>query len=278
MVTRRATVFASVVLGVVVAVTAGCTNNRSLAPVGREVKAPAREYVVQKGDTLYYIAWRFAKDYTALAAYNSLAPPYTIYAGQRIRLEAPQRVAAAPVVSRAATTSPAPVPLPAPSAAPAPTKPVKPGTPQAAAPTTARAASPPPVEKPARVDIDDNAPVARWTWPARGRVLGAFGSGGGNGIQIAGKRGQAVVAAAPGTVVYSGSGLIGYGKLIIVKHNKNFLSAYAHNDKILANEGDRVDLGQQIAQMGSSGTDRVKLHFEIRRDGKPVDPKRYLPD
>lgn len=250
----------------------GCAGNGALAPVGREVREPARDYVVQKGDTLYYIAWRFAKDYTDLARYNSLTPPYTIYAGQSLRLTAPPAPAAAvaPVVSKppspvAAGPTTAAQPSPAAGAQQAPVQ-------------APRPAKPAPAEKPARAGIDDNAPVARWTWPARGPVLGAFGSGGGNGIQIGGQRGQPVVAAAPGTVVYSGSGLIGYGKLIIVKHNKNFLSAYAHNDSILANEGDRVDLGQQIAQMGSTGADRVKLHFEIRRDGKPVDPKRYLPD
>lgn len=257
-------------------VVSGCGAERALAPVGREAREPARDYVVQKGDTLYYIAWRFAKNYTDIARYNSLSPPYTIYAGQRIRLDAPV-TAAAPVVSViSAPSSPVASATPAPVGAAA--KPSPPNSSQQGAAPSPPPARPAATERPARVDVDDNAPVRRWTWPARGKVLGAFGSGGGNGIQIGGTRGQAVVAAAPGIVVYSGSGLIGYGKLIIVKHNKNFLSAYAHNDSILVNEGDRVDLGQQIAQMGSTGTDRVKLHFEIRRDGKPIDPKRYLPD
>ncbi len=252
----------------------GCAGDRALAPVGREAHQPAREYIVQKGDTLYYVAWRFAKDYAAIARYNALTPPYTIYAGQRLLLEPPPRqvtAAAAPVVRQPATPAPAAPP-------PQPTAPrTQPGTTTPSAPAP-RPASPAPAPASVATEIDDNVPVKRWTWPTRGPVLKAFGSGGGNGMQIGGKRGQPIVAAAPGTVVYSGSGLIGYGKLIIVKHNKKFLSAYAHNDSILVNEGDRVDLGQQIAQMGSTGTDRVKLHFEIRRDGKPVDPKRYLPD
>ena len=111
----------------------------------------------------------------------------------------------------------------------------------------------------------------------KGNIIGAFGKEGGKGIDIAGRRGSAIRAAAPGHVVYSGSGLRGYGKLIIVKHNKRYLSAYAHNDRLHVKEGDTVKIGQRIAEMGDSGAKSVRLHFEIRRDGEPVNPTRFLP-
>ena len=116
-----------------------------------------------------------------------------------------------------------------------------------------------------------------WVWPATGRVLRGFSEGGNKGLDISGRTSSPVRAAARGRVVYSGSGLVGYGKLIIVKHNKSYLSAYAHNDRLLVKEGDSVRGGQRIAQMGQTGTQEVKLHFEIRRDGRPVDPLIYLP-
>jgi lipoprotein NlpD len=116
-----------------------------------------------------------------------------------------------------------------------------------------------------------------WVWPARGRVLRGFAEGGSKGVDIGARLGAPVRAAADGRVVYSGSGLVGYGKLIILKHNNSYLSAYAHNDRLLVKEGDSVVGGQRIAHMGQTGTQEVKLHFEIRRDGKPVDPLKYLP-
>lgn len=118
-----------------------------------------------------------------------------------------------------------------------------------------------------------------WAWPIKGQIIGHFGSGGlGNkGLDIAGRRGDAVLAAADGVVVYVGTGLVGYGKLIIIRHNNNYLSAYAHNDRFYVNEGDSVKVGEKIADVGSSGADRDELHFEIRRQGKPVDPLQYLP-
>lgn len=116
-----------------------------------------------------------------------------------------------------------------------------------------------------------------WAWPAVGRVLSRYSEGDSKGLDIIGTRGQPVHAAASGRVVYQGSGLRGYGQLIIIKHNDEFLSAYAHNDRIYVKEGDVVKRGQKIADMGSSGSDRVKLHFEIRRQGIPIDPLKYLP-
>ncbi|MFO1389162.1 peptidoglycan DD-metalloendopeptidase family protein [Cellvibrio sp.] len=118
-----------------------------------------------------------------------------------------------------------------------------------------------------------------WQWPSSGKLLAQFqGETGQNkGIDLGGKLGEPVLAAASGRVVYAGSGLSGYGNLLIIKHNETFLSAYAHNEEISVKEGDFVKAGQKVADMGSSGTDRVKLHFEIRSDGSPVDPLRYLP-
>lgn len=130
-------------------------------------------------------------------------------------------------------------------------------------------------DKPAAPSDDE---AVDWSWPAKGKILAGFSDGGSKGIDIAGEQGQAVHAAAPGKVVYSGTGLRGYGKLIIIKHNKTYLSAYAHNSQLLVKEGQAIAKGQKIAEMGNSDTDRVKLHFEIRRLGRPVDPERYLPE
>ncbi|WP_175546611.1 peptidoglycan DD-metalloendopeptidase family protein, partial [Vibrio vulnificus] len=125
----------------------------------------------------------------------------------------------------------------------------------------------------------NNQKIAKWQWPTKGRVIKNFSAGeqGNKGIDIAGQRGQPIVSTAGGTVVYSGNALRGYGNLIIVKHNDNYLSAYAHNDRLLVSEGQSVKAGQQIATMGSSGAKTVMLHFEIRYQGKSVNPKRYLP-
>jgi lipoprotein NlpD len=160
-------------------------------------------------------------------------------------------------ITLAATAIPAP-----------PGEAIRPAGPPEARPEPARA--PPPD------DGDDDR--LDWLWPAKGRVVAGFSETANlKGIDIAGKEGDAVVASAPGKVVYAGSGLRGYGKLIIIKHNKTYLSAYAHNKEILVKEGEQVKKGQRIAEMGSSDADQVKLHFEIRRLGKPMDPARYLP-
>jgi lipoprotein NlpD len=116
-----------------------------------------------------------------------------------------------------------------------------------------------------------------WIWPANGKTIGTFSEGGNKGVDIAGKAGDAVIAAGDGKVVYSGTGLRGYGKLVIIKHNNTYLSAYAHNQNILVKEGQSVTKGQKIAEMGNTDADQVKLHFEVRRSGKPVDPLKYLP-
>lgn len=202
-------------------------------------------YVVQPGDTLYKIAWRYSLDYRDLAEWNDLGSGNIIYAGQSIRLTPPEGWSQGEQSSARRSTS---------SAGRAPT---------ASAPAK-RATSPPP---------------SAWRWPADGSVVGRFGQSalGGNGIDIQGRVGQPVLAAAGGEVVYSGSGLIGYGKLIIVKHNQTYLSAYGLNRELRVAEGDRVSAGQTIALMGEGPGRKPVLHFEIRRNGKPVDPLRYLP-
>jgi lipoprotein NlpD len=157
-------------------------------------------------------------------------------------------------------------PQPKPSAPPA--KPAAPA-PAPAVPASSGATSP------AAVTEVDGVP---WAWPARGRLLHAYNQGANpKGVAIAGEEGQPVMASAPGRIVYAGSGLRGYGKLVIIKHNNTYLSVYAHNRALLVKEGDRVATGQKIAEMGSTDSDRVGLHFEIRRLGKPVDPLKYLP-
>jgi lipoprotein NlpD len=180
-----------------------------------------------------------------------------------------------PYSAKALTVEPAPKP------AATVIKPVPPtDKPAATAEKPAVAETPKPAEqateKPA-MPADDEA--LEWSWPAKGKILAGFNdSGSSKGMDIAGDQGQPVHAAAPGKVVYSGTGLRGYGKLIIIKHNKTYLSAYAHNSQLLVKEGQLVTKGQKIAEMGNSDTDRVKLHFEIRKLGKPVDPAKYLPE
>lgn len=216
----------------------------------RAPEAPTRE--VRAGDTLYSIAWESGRDYRELAAWNHITPPYVIRTGQVLRLYPPK--SARPT---------APEPKPAASAA----------KPEAAHEKTARRKSTAkPVKTPGKIVATKFGP---WAWPADGALIERFGPT--KGIGIAGKKGQPVLASAPGTVVYRGSGLRGYGELIIIKHDADFLSAYAHNDRILVKEGNVIRRGQKIAEMGSSGTDRVKLHFEIRHRGTPVDPMAYLP-
>lgn len=206
--------------------------------------------VVQRGDTLYRIAVNNRISPLDLALWNRVAPPYTIYPGQRLRLYPSGSSSRAPVTRAPARNPPA-------GAAPRPTQPV----------TAAPVASAPAV-----------SPVA-WRWPAEGDLVGRFiaGEATRQGIDIAGSSGQAVRSAGDGVIVYSGSGLVGYGELIIVKHNDAWLSAYGHNRARLVNEGQLVKAGQQIAEMGRSGAVRDMLHFEIRFNGKPVDPLQYLP-
>jgi lipoprotein NlpD len=209
---------------------------------------------VHPGDTLYRIATENGISALDLAMWNSVPPPYTIYPGQRLRLYPSGSRAPAPRATVAVRRPPTAAPPSAPATAPAAGLPVEASTP---------------------------APVSTlaWLWPADGALAGRFVAGEPTqqGIDIAGQEGQPVRAAADGVVVYSGSGLVGYGELVIVKHSDAWLSAYGHNRARLVNEGQRVTAGQQIAEMGHTGAARDVLHFEIRYNGKPVDPLMYLP-
>nr|WP_319555232.1 peptidoglycan DD-metalloendopeptidase family protein [uncultured Vibrio sp.] len=259
-------------------------------------------YEVKKGDTLYFIAYVTDKDVNDLVRYNELSQPYTIYPGQRLKLWAPKYIApkygqkVEPVVAPIVTKIP--VPVTKISTVSKPDTSSK-NSNQKVQPTTPKVAQKQPpkkveqsktkeyvgskdnqnVKKNPSTTTTENANVSKWLWPTKGRVIKNFSAGeqGNKGIDIAGKRGQPIVSTAAGTVVYSGNALRGYGNLIIVKHNDNYLSAYAHNDKLLVSEGQSVNSGQKIATMGSSGSKSVKLHFEIRYQGKSVNPKRYLP-
>lgn len=231
----------------------------------RTSKVTSGTHEVRRGETLYSIAWRYGWDYRELARANSIPAPYTIYPGQRISLalKPSTRGSASAQTTRKPTQKPTPKPTPKPVEKP-----------------SSKAVSDPEPTKPSSASSPSATvgPVT-WRWPASGQVVETFSSAshGRKGIAISGKRNSPVVAAADGRVVYRGSGLTGYGNLLILKHSERWLSAYAHNDSMLVKEGDTVKAGQQIAAMGATGTFRTQLHFEIRKDGKPVDPLSYLP-
>lgn len=253
--------------------------------------SPSSAYTVQKGDTLFSIAFANGLDVRELAAWNDLPSPDLIRIGQVLRLTAPasELTGSSGVETMPIENSEAPPEIPVYTTPRAQRLPWSDANwaklnSEAEKPVTA-AESPNPPEKaeaeeakPDAVKVEPAASPETWRWPASGALLGRYGEGGGKGIDLAGERGAPVVAAAPGRVVYSGSGLRGYGQLVIIKHANEYLSAYAHNQKILVHEGELVTEGQKIAEMGDSDADRVKLHFEIRQFGKPVDPLKLLPD
>ncbi len=219
------------------------TSGTSTTP-RTSVPKPGQTAVVRRGDTLYALARIHNITPGDLAAWNGLSQPYTIYPGQSLRL------------------------YPGGAGSTAATRPSSGGGTATTPSTNAPVATATPV----------NSGIG-WRWPAEGALVGRFVAGETTkqGIDIAGSSGQAVRAAGPGVVVYSGAGLVGYGELIIIKHNDQWLSAYGHNRKRLVNEGQNVRAGDQIAEMGRTGTSRDMLHFEIRYNGKPVDPLLYLP-
>jgi lipoprotein NlpD len=210
---------------------------------------------VRSGDTLFSIAWRNDKDFRELALWNEIRKPYTIYEGQWLRLKPPRQ-------PRKSTPSNMD------------RKPASPPKPVAQEPKQTK----PKVSAPKKQLQKRVGPLV-WGWPYKGKVSATFKAGDRlrKGIKIAGKLGAPVLAAESGKVVYSGSGLIGYGRLIIVKHNDKYLSAYGHNRKLLAKQGQQVTKGQQIAELGTSNDGKPLLHFEIRRNGKPVNPLNMLP-
>lgn len=212
-------------------------------------------HVVRRGETLYSIATAYDLDWREVARRNGIRSPYTIQVGQRLQLRGGAPVAgrtSRPVASSAPKASVKAYPKPSAKASVQPAKWSKPAAPPQ---------------------------VITWTWPTQGRVASTFLAGHATrkGIDISGKSGQPIRAAAAGEVVYSGSGLSGYGKLIIIKHTSRFLSAYAYNQVLLVSEGEPVQSGQIIARMGQAEANKPMLHFEIRLDGNPVDPLRHLP-
>jgi lipoprotein NlpD len=267
------------VLGVL-AVLAGCTTTSlneapivdrserraAAAPAGSAAAVPreARDgtYVVQRGDTLFSIALAFGQDYRDLARWNNLDDASRLQVGQTLRVQPPaDGTAAVAAVPVAPVTAAEVRPLDSPRAAPA----------SPTAPAPAPAAVP---KAPAPADSSNGV---AWAWPASGKVVEGFDEARNKGIDIAGTEGDPVHAASDGQVVYRGNGLRGYGNLVIIKHSDDFISAYAHNRQILVEQGQVVRRGQRIAEMGKSDADVPKLHFEVRRQGKPVDPLKYLP-
>tara|TARA_R110001583_G_scaffold177418_2_gene332568 strand:- start:72878 stop:73645 length:768 start_codon:yes stop_codon:yes gene_type:complete len=232
-------------------------NSRTASNFGSASRSGA-VYKVKKGDTLYSISFRYGMDYKELAQINHIRSPYNIYVDQKLYFK---QTESKPATSRnkfvakqnnepkktATKWQPAP-----------PTK-------QATTTTTTSSSS-------ANQNLN-------WRWPTTGKVISTYSisSAGRKGIDIAGRSGQAVIASASGKVVYSGNGLARYGNLLIIKHNDVYISAYAHNETLLVKEGEYVKAGQKIATLGRSGTQQEQLHFEIRRNGKPVDPLRFLP-
>jgi lipoprotein NlpD len=242
---------------------------RPTASTSQRPAGPAQgSYRVASGDTLYSIAFRFGVDHRQLAQWNSIQNPNRILVGQTLKLS-PQGGAAAPMQSRAeAVVTPLPsTTVPSPQAVPG--KPVALEPPSSTSKQAALMS--------ATVGGSRVVSGVSWSWPASGKARRAVAASGSEGLEILGSRGQPVAAAAAGQVVYSGNGLRGYGELIIIKHNDIFLSAYAHNDKRLANEGASVKAGQQIALMGDSEASEVMVHFEIRKNGKAVSPLQFLP-
>lgn len=229
------------------------------------------EYVVVRGDTLYAIAWRFGIERNDLVRWNGITNPDRILVGQRLALVPPEtgapamRNAGPVVVAAEARDSPRSTPV---RSARVPRR------------TTAGVAAARPVAARASADDgDDSLARGPWRWPVRGELLRRYDADGPGrkGIEIGAGLGQTVSAAQGGEVVYSGSGLPGYGRLIIIKHSESMLSAYGFLGKILLNEGDKVRAGQAIGEVGTSSENRPALHFEIRQNGRPVDPLRYLP-
>jgi len=300
----RGTVAAAAVLLV-----AGCTTTRpapvidrmpqtTSKPAAKPAPSPARaapqpdqprpdSYTVKAGDTLYSIALEFGLDYRELAGWNNIDPA-KIRVGQQLRLSAPRGAVATPLrtpggslegqpldgssgkaVAGGARTEPRGVRVPYSDQAYAQMAGVKAEPPPAVKPEPQS----PPDTKGATVVGDD----VDWIWPVSGKVVTPFNESSNKGIGIAGKAGQPVVAAGPGRVIFSGTGIRGLGKLIVIKHNEKFLSVYAHNRELLVKEGQTVTRGQRIAEMGDTDADQVKLHFEIRRLGKPIDPASLLP-
>jgi lipoprotein NlpD len=250
-------------------------------PAPEESKPDAKgTYTVRRGDTLLRIALDNGQNYRDLVAWNNLSDPDDIKVGQVLRVAPPERSGSAIVTS--------PITMPGvDKPAPVPKKSTPRGDKKAYSESNLADTQKEETAKPERpasgalaagstVTANDDEKLS-WMWPSDGRIVATFDEGKNKGIDIAGKLGQQVMAAGSGKVMYAGSGIRGYGNLVIVKHNNSLLSAYAHNRAIVVKEGQNVTKGQVIAEMGDSDADTVKLHFEIRQQGKPVDPSKFLP-
>ncbi|MBL4638180.1 MAG: peptidase M23 [Gammaproteobacteria bacterium] len=236
-----------IVLVLLILALTACGGGQAVAPVGtykkpiktstKAVTAPAI-YTVKRGDTLFSISWRYGYDHKSLAKINGIRSPYTIYVGQKLRFKSTKTTVAKKKYTKPTTST-----------------------------------------KKVTTTTSSSNKRLTWRWPTSGKILSTYSksAAGRKGIDIAGKSGQSIIAAASGKVVYSGNGLPRYGNLLIIKHNDVYLSAYAHNKTLLVKEGQLVKAGQKIALLGRSGTQQNQLHFEIRRNGKPVDPMRFLP-
>jgi len=287
-------------------VLAGCASKGS-APVfdrdGRPSAAVAKDvYIVKSGDTLYSISREVGMDRRELIALNNIENPNQISVGRVLKIKpqgVPGGATTAPVVSDVVVAKPIGTEQTVeqrslgnnidsvkrePKAGKeaysdqALAKAQNQDQPKTAEAATAAAKSDvKPDAKPGAEAAALTGDEIAWIWPATGKTVATFSEGGNKGVDIAGKAGDPVIASADGKVVYSGTGLRGYGKLVILKHNNTYLSAYAHSQTILVKEGQTVSKGQKIAEMGNSDADQVKLHFEVRRQGKPVDPLKYLP-
>jgi len=260
-----------------------CSSGNSRAPISTRTQPPPTkvvEYIVAPGDTLYSIAWRYGLDYKGLAKVNRINSTYGIFPGQIIRLEdKPQitsrrksSVSKARPVPKQVVTHPSVRKAPEDNSLKPPieegTKPIRPEKKPSPTVTNVSTLS-------AKGKID-------WRWPAKGKVITNFYTNKGlkKGIDIDGKKGESVLAASSGKVVYAGGGLRAYGKLVIIKHSETYLSAYAHNHRLRVKEGDIVKSGQRIAEIGSSGVGvkgKPRLHFQIRQNGKPINPLPLLP-
>jgi lipoprotein NlpD len=251
----------------------GCTApvrapvvSREAHPVSRPTVRPST-YRVQHGDTLYSIAWRFGIDYASIARWNGVRYPYTIYPGQRLSLRPITKTRRSPPQTAASTKTPKT------QGATATHKSV------VSDKRVSGAATKSVISKSANGKKTTDSLKLLWLWPTKGSLAERFVKGDPvrKGVKINGRYGAPVKAAESGKVVYAGNGLIGYGRLVIIKHNKNYLSAYGYNRKIHVKEGDTVEKGMRIAEMGSDGNGKPMLHFEIRRNGAPIDPLKLLP-
>jgi len=260
------------------------------------------DYPVRSGDTIYSIAWKYELDPFELARWNNISSPYRIYPGQRLNMkpgqEAPASLSSSSQSGSRTTSRPDSITVKKGDSLYALAYQYNVSAKQLASinglkspytihpgqtlKLTAKKTYPAPTATSSKTTTAslpaDNRDI-NWQWPVQGKLITTFKSNktGRKGIDIAGNEGKDIRAAAPGKVVYSGNGLISYGNLVIIKHNRTYLSAYAHNRKLLVKEGDTIKAGQKIAELGKTGTDSPRLHFEIRKNGKPVNPLNFLP-